>query len=105
LRILEIDEIKTVPYTPVSHPLIERVIGTVRRECLDQTLFFNERDLQKKLNQFQEYYNDSRGHSSVDWETPNEIALGMKRSKNLASIEKCSWKTFCNGLFQLPVLA
>jgi len=35
LRILEIGELKSVPGTPTSHPFIERVIGTTRRECLD----------------------------------------------------------------------
>jgi len=75
LRILEIDEIKTVPYTPVSHPLVGRVIGTIRRGYLDHTLFFNERDLQKKLDHFQKYYNESRGHSSLDYETPKMKAL------------------------------
>jgi transposase InsO family protein len=39
LRILEIDEIKTVPYVPLSHPFLERLIGTMRREFLDQVLF------------------------------------------------------------------
>ena len=38
LRVLGIDEVKTVPYTPLSHPFVERTIGTVRREFLDQTL-------------------------------------------------------------------
>jgi hypothetical protein len=32
--VLEIDEIKSVPYVPVSHPFIERLIGTIRREYL-----------------------------------------------------------------------
>jgi hypothetical protein len=36
LRVLEIQEIKTVPYVPLSHPFVERLIGTVRREYLDQ---------------------------------------------------------------------
>jgi hypothetical protein len=36
LRILEIDEIKTVPHVPLSHPIVERLIGTPRREFLDQ---------------------------------------------------------------------
>jgi hypothetical protein len=36
LRILDVDEIKTVPYVPLSHPFVERVIGTIRRECLDR---------------------------------------------------------------------
>ena len=32
LRVLEITEIKSVPYVPLSHPFVERLIGTVRRE-------------------------------------------------------------------------
>ena len=48
LRILEIDEIKTVPHVPLSHPFVERLIGTMRREFLDQVLFWNARDLERK---------------------------------------------------------
>ena len=36
LRILEIDGIKSIPYTPISHPFIERLIDTIRHEYLDQ---------------------------------------------------------------------
>jgi putative transposase len=36
LRILEVTEIKPVPYAPLSHPFVERIIGTIRREHLDQ---------------------------------------------------------------------
>jgi hypothetical protein len=39
LRILDVEEIKTVPYAPLSHPFVERLIGTIRRECMDRTLF------------------------------------------------------------------
>ena len=39
LRLLEIDEIKTVPHVPLSHPFVERLIGTMRREFLDHVLF------------------------------------------------------------------
>ena len=39
LRILEVTEIKSVPYVPLSHPFVERLIGTVRREYLDHILF------------------------------------------------------------------
>ena len=45
LRILDIREIKTVPYVPLSHPVVERLIGTIRRECLDRTLFWTAADL------------------------------------------------------------
>ena len=53
LRILEIGELKSVPGIPTSHPFIERVIGAIRRECLDQHSFFNKLDLQRKLDHFQ----------------------------------------------------
>lgn len=48
LRILDIQEIKSIPCTPTSHPFVERLIGSVRRELLDQTLFWNDLDLVKK---------------------------------------------------------
>jgi hypothetical protein len=35
-----VQEIKTVPYAPLSHPFVERLIGTIRRECLDRTVFW-----------------------------------------------------------------
>jgi len=58
LRVLDIGELKSVPGTPTSHPFIERVIGTTRREYLDQLFFFNGVDLQRKLDLFQDYYNE-----------------------------------------------
>ncbi len=39
LRIFEITEVRTVPYVPLSHPVIERLIGTIRREFLDHVPF------------------------------------------------------------------
>ena len=40
LRILDVEAIKTVPNPPLSHPFVERLIGTIRREYLDRTLFW-----------------------------------------------------------------
>ena len=53
-RVLEIQEIKTVPCVPLSHPFVERLIGTIRREYLDQTLFWTTADLEEKLQAFQD---------------------------------------------------
>src|SRR5262249_52449825 len=47
LRILDIEAIKTVPFVPLSHPFVERLIGTIRRECLDRTLFWTAADLER----------------------------------------------------------
>ncbi len=55
LRILGMTEIKTVPYVPMSHPLVERLIGTIRREYLDRTLFWTGIDLESKLSEFKDY--------------------------------------------------
>lgn len=74
LRILEIKEIKSVPCTPESPPFIEHVVGSTRQEFLDHTRFWNERDLLKKLNQYKDYYNQTRGHWALDQLTPNQRA-------------------------------
>jgi hypothetical protein len=60
LRILDVEEIKTVPYAPLSHPFVERLIGTIRRECLDRTLFWRAADLEMKLLEFQRCFNGHR---------------------------------------------
>ena len=65
LRVLEVDEIKTVPLVPCSHPFVERLIGTIRREYLDHVLFWNVDDLTRKLDRFRAYYNEDRVHRSL----------------------------------------
>src|SRR6516165_772823 len=52
-----VEQVKTVPYVPLSHPFIERLIGTLRRECLDQLLFWTATDLQVKLIALKDYFN------------------------------------------------
>ena len=105
LSILGIDEIKSVPGNPTSHPFVERVIGTTRREYLDHMLFFNERDLQKKLDLFQTYYNEARAHSSFEMKTPKEWASDEKLDEKVVSIDNYRWQSHCNDLYQLPVAA
>jgi putative transposase len=51
---------------PLSHPFVERLIGTLRREFLDDVLFWNATDLQRKLDSFQTFYNTERVHASRD---------------------------------------
>jgi hypothetical protein len=52
---MRIDEVKSAPYAPVSHPFIERLIGTVRREYLDHVFFWNVIGLTRKLDAFTTY--------------------------------------------------
>ena len=105
LRIVEVHELKSVPGTPTSHPFIERVIGTIRRECLDKLIFFNKLDLQRKLDHFQAYYNEDRVHSSLNLKTPKRMAEETSCEKTVVSLDQYRWQSHCNGLYQLPVAA
>jgi Integrase core domain len=70
LRILDVKEIKTVRYVPLSHPFVERLIGTIRRECLDRALFWTAADLEMTLRDFQRYDNGHRTHAGLEGRTP-----------------------------------
>jgi transposase InsO family protein len=103
LRVLEIEEIKTVPFVPCSHPFIERLIDTIRREYLDHVLFWNRLDLQRKLARFARYYNHVRVHSALSGTTPAE--RGGRPSSQTANLRQFSWQAYCHGLFHTPVAA
>ncbi|HWO38942.1 MAG TPA: integrase core domain-containing protein [Candidatus Acidoferrum sp.] len=93
-------EIKTVPYVPLSHPFVERLIGTIRRECLDHTLFWTTVDLENKLLDFRNYYNHHRSHHSREGQTPDTRA-----SQPVANLRSFRWQPHCRGLYQTPVAA
>jgi transposase InsO family protein len=99
LRILEVDEIKTVPHVPLSHPFVERLIGTMRREFLDHVLFWNTRDLERKLA----YYNAARSHASLEGHTP--LAFAGRHTVARAELNNVRWVSHCRDLVQLPVAA
>ena len=99
LRILEIEPVKTVPYVPLSHPFVERLIGTVRRELLDHVPFWTACDLERKLAAFMAYYNSARTHRSLDGQTPIE---SPRRRHQLGPVR---WLSHCRGLYQLPIPA
>ena len=85
LRILEIDEIKTVPGVPTSHPFVERSIGLCRQEFLDYMLLWNVKGLTRKLNQYQNYYNATRAHLSLSERIPNQKATNGDIPNNRVS--------------------
>jgi putative transposase len=103
LRIAEIEEIKTVPGIGLSHPFVERVIGTTRRECLDQVLFWTEYDLKRKLQAYQKYYNQQRVHYSLGGMSPDEYR--GKKKPVLIDLRNYRWQQSCGGLFSIPIAA
>ncbi len=103
LRILDVAEIKTVPYVPLSHPFVERLIGTIRREFLDQVPFWSANDLAKKLILFKDYYNQDRVHRGLEGTTPNSHST--EKCLSTAHLDNYLWKSCCRGLYQLPKAA
>jgi putative transposase len=103
LRVLEVTEIKTVPYMCLlSHPFVERMIGTLRRECLDRTLFWTTTDLEAKLLDFQHYYNEHRTHAGRKGHPP---VTGVNTDHSLANLSCYRWQKHCRGLYQTPMAA
>lgn len=76
-------EIKTVPHVPLSHPFVERMIGTVRRELLDHVPFWGAPDLERKLRHFPTCPAD----------------------RNVIALDDYRWRSHCRGLYQLPAAA
>ena len=94
--------IKTVPYAPLSHPFVERLIGTIRRECLDLILFWTAADLEVKLLDFQRYFNGHRAHAGLGGLTP-EPRTGEDGAR--ASVSEYRWRPYCRVLYQTRIAA
>ncbi len=63
-------EVLTAPASPWQNAYVERVIGTIRRECLDHTIILSERHLRRIVRRSIEYYNRVRTHTSLDKDAP-----------------------------------
>ena len=88
---------------PLSHPFVERLIGTMRREFLDHVLFWNAGDLERKLADFQAYYNAARSHASLEGYTP--LGFAGERTAARAEFNHVRWISHCRGMVQLPAAA
>jgi putative transposase len=65
-----ISEVVAAPRSPWQNAYVERVVGSIRRECLDQIVVVNERRLRRILSQYVSYYHRSRTHLSLDKDCP-----------------------------------
>ncbi len=64
------EEVLTAPRSPWQNPFVERVIGCIRRECLDHVIIWNERALRHQLGRYLIYYHQGRAHLSLDKDPP-----------------------------------
>jgi putative transposase len=102
-RILGVETLKTVPLVPWSHPFVERLIGSLRREYLDELFYWNTADLERKLELFRGYFKATRAHQGLGGDTPDERSGGS--SSPLANFPYYRWQSHCQGLFHLPIAA
>ena len=71
VKAMGIEEVVTAPRSPWQNPYVERVIGSIRRECLDHVIVLNERHLRRILTSYLDYYHGSRTHLSLGKDTPD----------------------------------
>ena len=67
--------VRTAPSSPWQNPYVERVIGSIRRECLDHVIVFNERHLRRVLRAYVAYYQRSRTHLAIGKDAPEARAV------------------------------
>jgi putative transposase len=68
---LGIGEVLTAPHSPWQNPFVERLIGSVRRECLDHVVVLGDRHLRRILTAYFAYYHRARTHLSLDKDAPD----------------------------------
>jgi hypothetical protein len=65
----------SAPRSPWQRSYVERVIGTIRRECLDHVIVWNEASLRRHVKSFVNYYHGSRTHLSLQKDAPDRRAV------------------------------
>ncbi|MEZ5991870.1 MAG: integrase core domain-containing protein [Planctomycetota bacterium] len=70
-----IEELVSAPRSPWQNGYAERVIGSIRRECLDHVIVFGENQLREILKEYVEYYNTSRTHLGLEGDCPESRAV------------------------------
>jgi putative transposase len=85
-----IHEIVTAVRSPWQNAYAERLIGSIRRECLDQIIIANERGLRRVLHAYVEYYMKSRTHLSLDKDAPVPRSVASRDDGDIVAISHVS---------------
>src|SRR3989454_1563364 len=81
-----VGEVLTAPHSPWQNPFAERLIGSIRRECLNHVLVFGEAHLRRLLTRYFEYYHQSRTHLSLDKDAPDVRAVELSDAGRIVEI-------------------
>ena len=69
---LGLEQLRIAPHSPWQSPYVERLVGSVRRECLDHVIVINPAHLHRLLKAYLAYYHRSRTHLSLDKDAPDQ---------------------------------
>src|SRR5271156_914859 len=81
-----IKEVITAPRSPWQNAYVERVIGSIRRECLDHIVIFNERHLRRVMSSYVDYYQRARTHLSLDKDCPDPRPIMPRKIGKVVAI-------------------
>ncbi len=83
VRAMGITEVITAPRSPWQNPYAERLIGSIRRECLDHVIIFNERHLRRVLSRYFQYHHETRTHLSLGKDCPQPRPIQSPSAGNI----------------------
>ena len=86
LKVMGIRQVLSTPNVPRQRAYIERLIGTIRRECLDHVIVFNESGLRRHLAAFGDYYHRTRTHLSLEKDTPDKRPIQPASAGTIVAI-------------------
>ena len=86
VKAMGIEQVLSAPRSPWRRAHIERLIGSIRRECLDHLIVFNERSLRSHLRAYTDYYLRTRTHLSLQKDCPDPRDVEMPRAGRIVSI-------------------
>ena len=85
---LGMEEVITAPRSPWQNPFVERLIGSIRRECLDHVIVLNEAHLKRLLRDYFDYYHACRTHLSLNKDPPQPRPVELSQLGSIVSIPK-----------------
>jgi putative transposase len=83
VRVMGIKEVVTAPRSPWQNPYVERLIGSIRRECLDHIIIFNEHHLRGVLSSYFQYHHKTRTHLSLNKDCPQHRRIQPPPAGNI----------------------
>ena len=86
VKAMGIVEVITAPRSPWQNPYVERVIGSIRRECLDHLVIFNECHLRRVFTSYLDYYHRTRTHLSLDKDCPEQRPIQVPKVGKIIAI-------------------